>query len=110
MLSAPPETATAIVGLDSNGPSPAISRANSAALIGLAAAVAMLFLLEAFLQTVGRPGKFLVELAEGNTGIAFLADLAQRHAELKQIVRRLLAVGILLVGLGEGHGRVLIAA
>jgi len=64
MLSAPPETATAIVGLDSNGPSPAISRANSAALIGLAAAVAMLFLLEAFLQTVGRPGKFLVELAE----------------------------------------------
>src|ERR1700733_9623074 len=89
MLSAPPDTATARRGLDSNGPSPAISRANSRAASGLAAAVAMLFLLQALFQIVGRPGEFLVELAEGDTGIALLAALAQRHAELQQVVRRL---------------------
>src|SRR5690242_14533697 len=76
MLSAPPETAIPRRGRVSNGPSPAISRANSAAptALVLAAAVAMFFLLQPLFQAVGRAGEFLVELGEGNTGVVLLAD------------------------------------
>src|ERR1043166_4072051 len=111
MLSAPPETAMPSCGRDSNGPSPAISRANSAAstALSLAAAVAMFFLLQPLFQAVGRAGKFLVELGECNAGVVLLADLPQRHAELQEIVGRLAAVRILLIGLGEGDGRILVS-
>src|SRR5215469_10709171 len=116
MLSAPPETAVATTGRSSKGPSTAISRANSAARIGAispagsAAGVAALLFAEARGNAVRRTREFLGELGKGDAGIRLLAELAEGHAELQEIVRCFAAVGILLVALGEGDRRVLIAA
>src|SRR5215472_2995092 len=116
MLSAPPETAVATTGRSSKGPSAAISRANSAARIGAispagsAAGVAALLFPEARGDAVRRAREFLGQLGKGDAGIRFLAELAEGHAELQKIVRRFAAVGILLIALGEGDRRVLIAA
>src|SRR5215469_16398258 len=116
MLSAPPETAAATTGRSSKGPSAAISRANSPARIGAispagsAAGVAALLFFEARGDAVRRAGEFLGQLGKGNAGIRLLAELAEGHAELQEIVRRFAVVGILLIALGEGDRRVLVAA
>src|SRR5215469_10392806 len=116
MLSAPPETAVATTGRSSKGPSAAISRANSPARIGAispagsAAGVAALLFFEARGDAVRRARELLGELGEGDAGIRLLAELAEGHAELQEIVGRFAVVGIFLVALGKGDRRVLIPA
>src|SRR5689334_18945771 len=57
------------------------------------------------LLDVGRGGrKVAVEPGEGAARIRLLPEVAERHAELQQAVRRLAALRILLVALGEGGG------
>src|SRR5262249_10841327 len=50
------------------------------------------------------------ELLEGGAGIGLPPGLAERHAELQEIVRRLGALRVFLIALGEGDGRVLVVA
>src|SRR5260221_3138298 len=112
MLSATTEAAAAMVGRSSKGPTAAISRENSAPRIGTAAAagsaagVAALLFFEPRHDAVRRGREFLGQLRESHAGIGLLAELAQRHAELQEIVRRLAVGGILLIALGEGHRRI----
>src|SRR5579885_3054883 len=113
-LSAPPETPTAIRGWSSNGPTAVISRANSAAPrgaggAGSAAGVAALLFPEAIGHAVRRARELLRQLGEGDAGVRRLAQLAQGHSQLQEIVRRLAVIRVLLIALGEGHRRLLVA-
>src|SRR5579883_1676033 len=119
MLSAPPETATAIRGLRSKGPSPAISRSNSAAPRGAAASAArgtsgaagaLALAMGELLHIRRRVGIARVELAEEDAGILVALELDQRHAELEERIRGLRALGIFLIALGEGLGRLIVIA
>src|SRR5688572_32406008 len=117
--SEPPDTATAMDGDRSNGPSGVINSAISISVIdaapdqapqlrrGSGAAVVLLGAGRAVLHVGRRLGIALLQLAQGDAGIFLLALLAQRHGELQQIVRRLLAVGIFLIALGKCDCRIL---
>src|SRR6185369_7892556 len=112
----PPETPTATCGARSNGPSRAIRWAKSSgekaagtpALAG--AAVALLGARGAILDRRGGLRELRVQLLERGAGVVLAAGLPQRHAELQQIVRGLLALRIFLIALGEGDRRVLVVA
>src|SRR5690242_15348650 len=115
MLSAPPDTATARRGRASNGSKRAISAANSAAPTGVgtlmsggetackvdlasgassgrtprgSAAEALLLVAGAGLHLRRRTWKIPVEASEGAAGVGLPPELAQRQAELHQIVGR----------------------
>src|SRR5882724_3895480 len=131
-LSEPPETATASSGVFSKGPRTRISRMKRKAPSGLTAGwapepsrtgpferetkrasrAAVMFLLapRADQQILGRAGIFAHQLRQRRAGILLLSHLAQRHAELEQVVGGLAAVGIFLEALGEGDGGLLVVA
>src|SRR5262245_10899258 len=113
-LSAPPETPTARWGADSNGPSRSRRRANSwsesgaamgpvAAEDASAAAETLALARGGLLHRGRRLGIALVELAQGAAGLRLAVELAERHAELQHIVRRLVAAAVFLHAFGEGR-------
>src|SRR5690348_17927288 len=116
MLSPPPEHATAKCGAASNGANDAISRSNSTAVsdviepatapsIASAAQVALLGGRRAA-HIGGHLWEIVIQPRERRAGVGLLAHVAERHGELQQIVRRLAALGIFLIALGEGDGGV----
>src|SRR5579871_4782401 len=104
-LSGPPDTATAIVGWRSNGPTAAIRRSNSAASSGTAADSAatepLPFIGHPALQGAGRPGILAIEALIGGARLLDLAQDRQGQTELEQVVGRLRALRVSLVALEE---------
>src|SRR5262245_17617921 len=102
-------------GRRSNGPNGAMSCAMSmsgmdrcaAGRRRLGAGVVLLGADGAILHVRGSVGIALLKLPQCDAGVFLLPLLAQRHGKLQQVVRRLLAVGILLVTLGERDRRAL---
>src|SRR5690348_12348730 len=117
ILSPPPEQATARCGPASNGANRTISRSNSAAASGViepATAPSMASAAQVSLlggrraaHIGGHLREIVIQPRESGAGVGLLAHVAERHRELEQVVRRLAALGIFLIALGERDGGVL---
>src|SRR6185437_13306788 len=68
------------------------------------AAEVLPLLARAFLDVGGGGREVLVELVEGEARLFLLTEIAERHAELQQIVGAFTALRILLVAFGKGAG------
>src|SRR5262245_59357108 len=104
VLSEPPDTATASLGSDSNGPRQSRRRANSAPLIGAVASAAAgggLLTGDRLDDRRGRLGMPLDQLGEGLARALAVAHRGKGHAQFEQIVRRArgcLAIGAVVAG------------